>query len=151
MKATAAIEGQAITGAREARNRAWQDDVRDMAHSIRRRVLEHTIEHGGYPERLGGRHSSPALRPRYETRRDTAPMVPPPFNGAPSAKTGSHSGAAYNGPKGADLDRFIVSPTHYALAIYAALIENGRLQGDGAIQPRRQPAGNDWWRALARS
>jgi transketolase len=139
MKATAAIEGQAITGAREARNRAWQDDVRDMAHSIRRRVLEHTIEHGGYLSQACSAADILALLygRAMKLGRSTAPMVPPPFNGAPSAKTGSHSGAAYNGPKGADLDRFIVSPTHYALAIYAALIENGRLAPEAMAQFNR--------------
>jgi transketolase len=134
----AADDGHGIS-AHATRNRAWQDDVRDTANAIRRRVLEHTIEHGGYLSQACS--SAEVLAHLYgramKLAPSIAPMVPPPFEGAPSARNGSDSGAAYNGPKGPDRDRFVVSPTHYALAIYAALIESGRLSPDALAQFNR--------------
>lgn len=123
----------------DARNRPWQDDVREMAHVIRRRVLEHTIEHGGYLSQACSSGEILALLygRTLKLGPSTAPMVPPPFAGAPSAVNGSQSGAAYNGPRGPALDRFVVSPTHYALAIYAALIECGRLAPEALTQFNR--------------
>lgn len=137
MKTTAAIDAK--NDMREVHNRAWQDDVRDMAHNIRRRVLEHTIEHGGYLSQACSSAEMLALLYGHAMKlgASVAPMVPPPFDVAPSAKTAGHSGAGYNGPKGPDLDRFVVSPTHYALAIYAALIENGRLAAEALSQFNR--------------
>jgi len=47
------------------------------------------------------------------------------------------NGAAYNGPKAPDLDRFFLSAVHYALALYAALIETGRMAPEGLAQFNR--------------
>jgi len=123
----------------DLRNRTWQDDLRERARGIRRRVLEHTLEHGGYLSQACS--SAEMLAFLYgramKLGKSTAPLVPPPFDGGPSAKNSGHSGADYNGPKGAAFDRFIVSPTHYALAVYAALIEDGRLAPEALSQFNR--------------
>jgi transketolase len=57
-----------------------------------------------------------------------APPLPLPFAGVPSAQNpDAFTGAGYHGAKHPDRDRFIISPAHYALVIYAALIEVGRM------------------------
>jgi transketolase len=56
------------------------------------------------------------------------PSVPPAFPGPPGAHgPAGFTGAGYNGPRAPDLDRLIFSPVHYAIALYCALIEVGRL------------------------
>lgn len=60
-----------------------------------------------------------------------APPVPPPFAGVPGGDRQAVTGAAYNGPRGPELDRFFMSPVHYALVLYATLIEVGRMDPAG--------------------
>lgn len=113
----------------------WVEEVRRVAHRIRLRVLEHTIaNNGGY---LSQACSSAEIFATLYMRvmklgPSQAPMVPRPFPGVP----GPHNphffnGGAYNGPKAPDLDRFIFSPAHYALVLYATLIEVGRMAPEG--------------------
>jgi transketolase len=60
-------------------------------------------------------------------------MIPGAFAGVPGpGRPLAGAGGLYHGPKRPDLDRFIVSPVHYALALYATLIEIGRL-GEKAL------------------
>lgn len=108
---------------------------------IRRRVLEHTLAHnGGY---LSQACSSAEIFASLYTSLmrlgpADAPMVPLPFAGVPGpANPAAFSGAAYNGPKAADLDRFIMSPVHYALVLYATLVEAGRMAPEGLAQFNR--------------
>jgi transketolase len=55
-------------------------------------------------------------------------MIPPPFLGVPGPyNPQARTGAEYNGAKSPEYDRFIFSPVHYALVLYAVLIEVGRL------------------------
>jgi len=62
-----------------------------------------------------------------------APLTPKPFAGVPGpTNPNAFTGADYNGPKAPDLDRFVFSPVHYALVLYSALIEVGRL-GEEAL------------------
>lgn len=57
-----------------------------------------------------------------------APAVPVGFPGVPGrSSTRGTSGAGYNGGPDPESDRFILSPAHYALVLYATLIEVGRL------------------------
>jgi transketolase len=112
--------------------------VDQIAGGIRRRVLEHTIAHnGGYLSQacssaeifaaLYGQimHLGPAV----------APPIPLPFAGVPGhGNAGAFTGAAYNGPKAPHLDRFIMSPVHYALVLYAVLVEVGRMATEGLAQ-----------------
>jgi len=116
----------------------WVQTARDAADGIRRRVLEHTVRNnGGY---LSQACSSAEILATLYTRvmrlgPSEAPMVPPPFVGVPSpARAGYATGYAYNGPHRPDLDRFYLSPAHYALVLYAALIEVGRMAPEGLAQ-----------------
>lgn len=115
------------------------DVVRRAAHGIRLRVLEHTIEHGGYLSQACS--AAEILATLYLHCMNLGPsegaMIPLPFgkDDVPGIrKPHSLSGATYNGAKAPALDRFFLSPTHYALALYATLIEAGRLAPEGLAQ-----------------
>jgi transketolase len=120
-------------------NRSTYDAIRRAADGIRLRVLEHTIEHGGYLSQACS--SAEMLATLYLHSMTLGPsegsMIPAPFgmNDVPGAQNPQHrSGAVYNGAKAPELDRFFLSPTHYALALYATLIETGRLAPEGLAQ-----------------
>lgn len=120
-------------------NRSWQAEAQRVAQGIRRRVLALTIDrNGGY---LSQACSSAEILATLYTRvlelgASQAPSVPPPFQGVPGKEQPHRAitGAAYHGPKTATFDRFLVSPAHYAVAIYAALIEVGRMAPEGLAQ-----------------
>jgi transketolase len=108
-----------------------------MGKAIRRRVLAHTIANGG--GYLSQACSSADILATLYGRvmmlgKSAAPPIPGPFEGAPGPGRPAITGAAYNGPRAADLDRFIFSPVHYALALYATLIEDGRLAPEALDQ-----------------
>ena len=108
----------------------WQTEARRVARAVRWRVLAHTIDNdGGY---LSQACSSAELLATLYTRvlrlgPSVGPPVPEPFPGVPGPGRPSFTGARYNGPKAPDLDRFFFSPVHYALVLYAVLIETGRM------------------------
>ncbi len=125
--------------AKHAQDHSAYDAIRRAADGIRLRVLEHTIEHGGYLSQACS--SAEMLATLYLYSMNLGPSlgsrIPAPFgmNDAPSAQNPRRiSGAAYNGAKAPDRDRFFLSPTHYALTLYAALIEAGRLAPEGLAQ-----------------
>ncbi|MCF7927928.1 MAG: transketolase [Spirochaetales bacterium] len=63
----------------------------------------------------------------------TGDPVPGPFPGVP--RPGFHPlGADYNGPRQPELDRLLLSAAHYAVAVYAALVETGRMAPEGLEQ-----------------
>ena len=105
--------------------------VSKVAQGIRRRVLEHTIAHsGGYLSQACS--SAEIFASLYTTLMrlgpSQAPRIPVPFGGVPGAgNVKALTGAAYNGPQSPDLDRFIMSPVHYALVLYATLVEVNRM------------------------
>ena len=113
------------------------DEVRRSAQRIRKRVFEHVMRNGG--GYLSQACSSAELFATLYGRvmrlgESEAPLHPPAFAGVPGR--GNHdyvSGGVYNGPREPELDRFIFSPAHYALVLYAALIEFGRLD-EGALE-----------------
>jgi transketolase len=113
----------------------WQQQARLAAAGIRRRVLEHTIKNnGGYLSQACS--AAEILAALYvhimNLGPSTAPMIPPPFTGVPSAENNAYlRGAAYNGPGMEGYDRFFLSPAHYALVLYTVLIETGRLAPEG--------------------
>ncbi len=116
----------------------WHDEARKVAHGIRVRVLEQTLrQNGGY---LSQACSSAEILATLYTRilrlgPSQAPAVPPPFAGVPGAgKPAPFRGAAYNGPHAPHLDRLFVSPAHYALVVYATLIEVGRMSPQALAQ-----------------
>ena len=116
----------------------WQEATAHVAWGIRRRVLEHTLNNnGGY---LSQACSSAEILAVLYTQimnlgPSIAPRVPSSFPGVPGPNNPhAFTGAGYNGPKAPDLDRFFLSAVHYALALYAALIEVGRMAPEGLAQ-----------------
>jgi len=113
----------------------WQDEVKQVALGIRRRVFEHTIKNnGGYLSQACS--SADFLATLYVKTMNLgpsiAPPIPLPFAGPPSANNpNSFTGAKYHGAKSRVLDRFFISPAHYGLVIYAALIETERMAPEG--------------------
>ena len=114
---------------------SWLEETRRTARQIRRRVLEHTIQHnGGYMSQACS--SAEILSTLYLKVMNLAtlekPLRPQPFPGVPSRDNHSYfTGAAFNGTPSADQDRFFLSPAHYALVLYALLIETNRMHPDG--------------------
>jgi transketolase len=102
-----------------------------IALGIRRRVFLHTMRHnGGYLSQACSAAESLALlyNEFLHLGAPTLPGMPLPFRGVPSADNpDAFTGAGYHGAFSPDYDRFIVSPAHYALVIYSALIETGRM------------------------
>jgi transketolase len=112
----------------------WQTEVKRVARAVRRRVLAHTLKNnGGYLSQACS--AAEILATLYLRVMSLGPSLGPkrprPFAGVPGrSNPASFTGAAYNGPKAPDLDRFIFSPVHYALVLYSLLIETGRLGAD---------------------
>ncbi|MCX8094501.1 MAG: transketolase, partial [Candidatus Goldbacteria bacterium] len=102
---------------------------------IRKRVLKYTIKNnGGYLSQACS--SAEILATLYVYLMNlgevTKPIIPPPFPGVPSTENKNYfRGTIYHGGIQKDKDRFILSPTHYSLALYACLIETGRLDEKG--------------------
>lgn len=117
----------------------WQDTARRVAHGIRRRVLELTLERSSGCYLSQALSSADILAVLYTKVMNLgpsqAPLLPPPFSGVPGPdQTHLVSGAAYNGPQAPHLDRFLMSAAHYAVALYAALVEVGRMAPEGLAQ-----------------
>ncbi len=112
-----------------------------MAAGIRRRVLEHTIQNkGGYLSQACS--AAEMLAVLYTKVLKLAPvkrpLVPRPFPGAPGPRNpGAFTGLEFHGPQGPAFDRFFLSPSQYALVLYAALIEAGRMAPEGLAQFNR--------------
>ncbi|ODT84154.1 MAG: transketolase [Pelagibacterium sp. SCN 64-44] len=108
-----------------------RQSTEDVAAGIRRRVFLHTMRNnGGYLSQACSAAESLALlyNEVLKLGEPTLPKLPPPFAGVPSANNpGAFTGAGYHGPFAPDYDRFIISPAHYALVIYSALIQMGRM------------------------
>jgi len=107
------------------------EKIASIAHGIRHRVLEHTVKNnGGYLSQACS--SAEILACLYSNlvnlKALPTPLEPRDFVNVPSKNfTDYVTGAEFHGEKGPDLDRLFISPAHYALVIYAALIETGRL------------------------
>lgn len=108
-----------------------QKTTEDVALGIRRRVFFHTMKNnGGYLSQACSAAESLALlyNELLTLGEPTLPKVPLPFRGVPSAQNpDAFTGAGYHGPFAPHFDRFFISPAHYALVIYSALIEMGRM------------------------
>lgn len=104
-------------------------DLEAFARGIRRRVFEHVLaNNGGYLSQACS--SAELLAALYGRVLNLAPATAravEPFIGVPSATVERVSGGAFHGAPAPDRDRLIISPAHYALVVYAALIEAGRL------------------------
>ncbi|MDH5719426.1 MAG: transketolase [Spirochaetia bacterium] len=103
----------------------------EIALKIRRLVFEHTIKNnGGYLSQAAS--SADFLAALYSKilnlGKSIAPDMPLAYAGNPSSMNKNYTtGALYHGEKKDEYDRFFVSPAHYALVIYAALIAVGRM------------------------
>jgi transketolase len=119
----------------------WNDIALETASKMRMRVLEHCLRNdGGYLSQACS--SAEILTTLYlKTMRlgpSVAPPIPPPFPGVPGTPGLAYTnGAGYNGPIGPGYDRFFLSPAHYALVLYTALIETGRMSPEGLAQFNR--------------
>lgn len=109
----------------------WKQNVEKAALYIRKLVLELTIERNGcYLSQ--GLSSADILATLYlkvlNLGSSTAPSIAPSFQGVPGSKEPHlFSGGDYHGKSNKDVDRFLISPAHYGVAIYAALVAVGRL------------------------
>jgi len=109
----------------------WRDTAARTAQGIRLRVFEHVLRNGeGYLSQALSSAEIFALLygPVLRLGPVDGSTTPAPFEGVPGP-TNDHyrSGSRFNGAAAADRDRLIFSPAHYALVLYAALIEVGRL------------------------
>lgn len=107
------------------------EELENLAERIRNRVFEHVLKNnGGYlSQALSAGEIFAAL---YGSVLKLGPvegsLMPGRFPGVPSDHNSVYdSGGRFNGAPAPDRDRFLFSPAHYALVLYAALIEAGRL------------------------
>jgi transketolase len=116
-------------------NKSPSEKASRVARGIRRRVLEHTIKNkGGYLSQACS--SAEILASLYSGIMNLepvkGPLIPKPFAGVPGPNNKDYSlGYIFNGKHTRVSDRFILSPTHYSLVLYAALIETGRMAASG--------------------
>ena len=113
---------------------SWPQEAKRVADGIRRRVTAFTLKNGG--GYLSQACSSAEILATLYTRvmnlgPSVAPPVPPPFGGVPGKNPDYTTGAGYNGPHEPERDRFFISPVHYALVLYATLVETGRMAEEG--------------------
>lgn len=110
---------------------SWQVEAEHVARRIRTRVLELTIQQDGcyLSQALSSAEILATLYTRILRLEELPkPLSAPPFVGVPGASGGeSPSGGRFHGAKGSALDRLLISPAHYAVAVYAALESTGRL------------------------
>lgn len=116
----------------------WRDKTQSIADRIRCRVLEHTVNNnGGYLSQAcsAGEIFAALYGGILNIGPSAAPAVPVPFAGVPGKDNSYYTtGGLYNGPHAAHLDRFILSPSQYALVLYAVLVEVGRMAPEGMQQ-----------------
>ncbi len=115
----------------------WPKEARRIAHGIRQRVLGLTIERNGcyLSQALSSAEILAVLYSKVLTLGPSeAPEVPPVFAGVPGQDVEKVTGADYNGARTAHYDRLLISPAHYAVAVYAALVEVGRMAPEGLLQ-----------------
>ncbi len=118
----------------------WQAEARRVARGIRRRVLEHVIRNkGGYlSQACSAGEILAVLYTKVLKLGPVEPLLPGPFPGVPGpSNRGLSPGAAFHGPRTAYYDRFILSPSQYALILYAALVEVGRMAPEGLLDFNR--------------
>ncbi len=108
--------------------------AKDIAHGIRVSVLEKVLKNGGgYLSQACS--SAEIFACLYggimNLEQVSKPISAGKFLGVPSADNKDYKpGYLFNGDHKSYLDRFILSPTHYSLVLYAALIQTGRLSSD---------------------
>lgn len=112
--------------------------IQKTADAIRVRVLEHIInENGGYFSQACS--AAEILAALYLKIMNLGPvpepLMPKPFPGVPGPTNQNYfTGGVFNGTQSREFDRFILSPAHYALPLYATLVEVGRMHPQGLAQ-----------------
>lgn len=112
-----------------------QQRIYQAAEGIRHRVMEHTINNnGGYLSQACS--AAEIFATLYldvlHMGMPEQPLMPGSFLGVPGPENPNHlTGSAFHGIKAPEYDRFFLSPTHYSLVLYAALIEAGRMDVKG--------------------
>jgi transketolase len=114
----------------------WVERAGRAAAGVRRRTLLHTVRRGeGYLCQACS--AAEVLATLYvgvmRLGPSEGPPIPADFPGVPGAARQGIWGGGYNGRDDPALDRFLLSPAHYALALYATLVETGRLAA-GALE-----------------
>lgn len=102
----------------------------ELAHNIRLRVLDHTLKNnGGYMSQAcsAGEILAAIYGGAVRLGKMPEPYDPPRFTAVPSPGQPTVNGSVVYGEQDPAADRLIISPAHYALPVYAALIEAGRL------------------------
>ena len=113
---------------------AWIREAKAIAAAIRLRGFEHVMAaNGGYLSQICSAAEMLAYLYSHglNLAPPEAPLKPSAFTGTPRAGAGYETGARFNGESAPDRDRFFFSPAHYALPLYVALIETGRMHPDG--------------------
>lgn len=111
----------------------WVKQAGRAAAGVRRRTLLHTVRRGeGYLCQACS--AAEVLATLYvgvmRLGPSEGPPIPADFPGVPGAARQAIWGGGYNGRDDPALDRFLLSPAHYALALYATLVETGRLAAE---------------------
>ncbi len=115
----------------------WQADVNRIAHGIRKLVLGLTLEKGGcyLSQALS---SSEILATLYGKILNIGPSegekIPSMIDPMKRKKEKLPSGGLYHGASKPEYDRLLISPSHYAAPVYAALVEAGRMSPEGLSQ-----------------
>ncbi len=108
----------------------WHEDARQKAAGVRRRALDVCVRNnGGYlAQACCAAETLVTLYTRVlrlgPSRGEPRPVA---FPGVPGPGFDGLWGGSYNGDNEPSSDRFLLSPAHYALALYATLVEVGRL------------------------
>ena len=119
------------------KNLHTNEEILRAAHNVRKRILRFTIDRNGCY--LGQACSaSELLCTLYMRVLNLGPSLgsrgPLPFPGVPGPDNMDYPrGSLYNGPKAPELDRFFLSPAHYACVLYSVLVESGRM-GEEALE-----------------
>lgn len=116
---------------------SWVVDTARVGNQIRARVIDLTLQQNGcyLSQALSSADILATLYTRVLNLSDLPhPLASASFVGVPGAPGGeSPSGGRFHGENTPETDRFLISPAHYAVAIYAALEVVGRL-APGALE-----------------
>ena len=112
----------------------WAGEVDRIARGIRLRVFAHTVQQrGGYLSQacssgqiLGALYHGLMNLPQVDS-----PLLPDGWTGVPGLGRPARTGIKFNSGGLPGYDRFVLSPAQYALVLYAALIETGRMDEAG--------------------
>lgn len=107
----------------------WVRQVDQRAHRVRQRAAKVVaLNNGGYFVQANG--SAEIMVTLFSRLMDlgpsSGPLTPQDFDGVPKPGLPALIGDIYLGNR----DRFYLSPAHYALGLYATLVEVGRLADD---------------------